>query len=122
MTFNEIVSILVIGLAAGFLSGSMGIGGAIIVVPSLVFVMGLTMHQAQGTSLALMTMPVMLIATFNYYRTGNVNLKYAGIMACTFVVGGFLGSKLSLYMPESILRKIFGVLIIIIALKMIFSK
>ncbi len=122
MSLSEVVIVLAIGMAAGFLSGSMGIGGAIVVVPSLVFIMGLTMQQAQGTSLALMTMPVMIVATFNYYRSGNVNIKYAAIMACTFVIGGFLGSKLSLQMPEAIMRKLFGFLIIIIALKMIFSK
>jgi len=122
MTLNEVISILAIGLAAGFLSGSMGIGGAIVVVPSLVFIMGLTMQQAQGTSLALMTIPVMLVATLNYYRSGNVNIRYAVIMASTFVIGGYLGSKLSLQMPEVTIRKIFGVLIIIIGVKMIFGK
>ena len=122
MTVNEIVSILAIGLTAGFLSGSLGIGGAIVVVPSLVFFMGLTMHQAQGTSLALMTIPVMFVAAFNYYKAGNVNFKYAAIMAITFIVGGYLGSKLSLYLPETALRKMFGVIIIFIALKLIFSK
>jgi len=122
MTINEIISILAIGLIAGFLSGSLGIGGAIVVVPSLVFFMGLTMHQAQGTSLTLMTIPVMFVAAYNYYKAGNVNFKYAAIMACTFIVGGFLGSKLALYLPETILRKIFGVVIIFIALKLIFSK
>jgi uncharacterized protein len=122
MTINEVFFILAIGLVAGFLSGSLGIGGAIVVVPSLVFIMGLSMHQAQGTSLALMTIPVMFVAAFNYYKAGNVNFKYAGIMACTFIIGGFLGSKLSLYMPDALLRKIFGIVIIFIALKLIFSK
>jgi len=84
--------------------------------------MGLTMHQAQGTSLALMTIPVMFVAAFNYYKAGNVNFKYAAIMAITFIVGGYLGSKLSLYLPETALRKMFGVIIIFIALKLIFSK
>ena len=73
MTLNEVIIILVTGLAAGFLSGSMGVGGGIIVVPSLVFVLGFTTQQAQGTSLALMTMPVMLVATLNYYKAGSVN-------------------------------------------------
>ena len=122
MTFTVVLSILAIGLVAGFLSGSLGIGGAIVMVPSLVFMMGLSMHQAQGTSLALMSIPVMFVAAFNYYKAGNVNLKYAGIMACTFIVGGFLGSKLALYLPESALRKIFGIVIIFVALKLIFSK
>lgn len=122
MTFAEIISILIIGAVAGFFSGSLGIGGAIIVVPSLVFIMGLNMHQAQGTSLALMTIPVMAVAALNYYRAGNVNFKYALIMAITFMIGGFLGSKFSLHMPAPIMRKIFGVIILIISIKMIFSK
>ena len=122
MTFPEIISILIIGAIAGFFSGSLGIGGAIIVVPSLVFIMGLNMHQAQGTSLALMTIPVMAVAALNYYRAGNVNIKYALIMVITFMVGGFLSSKFSLQMPASIMKKIFGVIILLVSLKMIFSK
>lgn len=122
MAFNEIIAFLCIGFAAGLLSGGMGVGGGIIVVPSLVFAMGFTMKQAQGTSLALMTMPVMLIATINYYKAGSVNWKVALLMACTFVIGGFIGSKLSVHVPDKIMRKIFGVFMIIAALKMIFSK
>lgn len=122
MAFNEIIVYLFIGLAAGLLSGGMGVGGGIIVIPSLVFAMGFTMKQAQGTSLALMTMPVMLIATINYYKAGSVNWKVALLMACTFVIGGYIGSKLSIHVPDKLMRKIFGVFMIIAALKMIFSK
>ena len=122
MTVNEIIIVLVIGLAAGFLSGSMGVGGGIVVIPSLVFILGFTMHTAQGTSLALMTIPVMLVATLNYYRSGNVNITVAILMALTFVIGGYIGSKLSIHIPEKIMKKAFGVLMIIAALKMIISK
>ena len=122
MTLNEVIIILVTGLAAGFLSGSMGVGGGIIVVPSLVFVLGFTTQQAQGTSLALMTMPVMLVATLNYYKAGSVNVKVAILMALTFVIGGYIGSKVSVHIPEKIMKKAFGVLMIIAALKMMFSK
>lgn len=122
MAFNEIIVYLFIGLAAGLLSGGMGVGGGIIVIPSLVFAMGFTMKEAQGTSLALMTMPVMLIATINYYKAGSVNWKVALLMACTFVIGGYIGSKLSIHVPDKLMRKIFGVFMIIAALKMIFSK
>ena len=122
MTLNEVIIILVTGLAAGFISGSMGVGGGIIVVPSLVFVMGFTIQQAQGTSLALMTIPVMLVATINYYKAGSVNVKVAIIMALTFVIGGYLGSKVSVHIPEKIMKKAFGVLMIIAAIKMIISK
>jgi len=122
MTLNEIITILGIGLAAGFLSGSMGVGGGIIVIPALVFMMGFSMQQAQGTSLALMTIPVMLVATFNYYRAGYVDIKVALIMAATFVIGGYLGSKLSIHVPAKIMKKAFSVLMILVALKMFFSK
>ena len=122
MSINEIIIFLVIGLIAGFFSGSMGVGGGIIVIPSLVFIMGFTTHQAQGTSLALMTIPVMLVATLNYYRSGNVNLKVAILMALTFVIGGYLGSKLSLNIPEKIMKKSFGILMAVVAIKMIFGK
>jgi uncharacterized protein len=122
MTMNEVIIILVTGLAAGFISGSMGVGGGIIVVPSLVFIMGFTIQQAQGTSLALMTMPVMLVATLNYYKVGSVNVKVALLMALTFVIGGYIGSKVSVHIPEKIMKKAFGVLMIIAAIKMIISK
>lgn len=122
MTVSEIITILGIGLAAGFLSGSMGVGGGIIVIPALVFMMGFTMQQAQGTSLALMTIPVMLVATLNYYRAGFVDVKVALIMAATFVIGGYLGSKLSIHLPAQVMKKAFAVLMMAVALKMLFSK
>ncbi len=122
ITVNEIIIILLTGLAAGFLSGSMGIGGGIIIIPSLVFIMGFTLQQAQGTSLALMTIPVMLVATINYYKAGSVNVKVALLMAITFVVGGYIGSKISVHVPEKIMRKAFGILMIIAAIKMMISK
>ena len=122
MSISEIVIILVIGFAAGFLSGSMGVGGAIIVIPSLMFFLGFKTHMAQGTSLALMTIPVMLVAVINYYRSGNVNLKVALIMAVTFIIGSYLGSILSLNLPEKIMRKTFGVFIFAVSLKLIFGR
>ncbi|MEN8121793.1 MAG: sulfite exporter TauE/SafE family protein [Bacteroidota bacterium] len=119
---SELTIILAIGLAAGFLSGSMGVGGGVIIVPSLVFFMGFSLHHAQGTSLALMTIPVMFVAASNFYKEGFVDIKVALLLAVTFVIGGYLGSKFSIMMPEKIMRKAFGVFMIIVALKMIFSK
>ena len=118
MSVNEIAIILCIGLAAGFLSGSMGVGGAIIVIPALMFFLGFKTHMAQGTSLALMTIPVMAVATINYYRSGNVNLKVAVIMTITFIIGSYIGSKLSLHLPEKIMRKAFGIFIFAVSLKL----
>ena len=122
MSMTELTIILAIGLAAGFLSGSMGVGGGVIIVPSLVFLMGFSLHQAQGTSLALMTIPVMLVAASNFYKEGFVDIKVALLLAVTFIVGGYLGSKFSIMMPEKFMRKAFGVFMIFVALKMIFSK
>jgi len=122
MSVGELATILTIGLAAGLLSGTMGVGGGVIIVPSLVFFMGFSLHLAQGTSLALMTIPVMLVAASNFYKEGFVDIKVALLLAVTFIVGGYLGSKFSIMMPEKIMRKAFGVLMIFVALKMIFSK
>ncbi len=122
MTFNEILIILIIGLSAGLLNGSMGVGGGILIVPALVFILGFSMRQAQGTSLALMTIPVMLAAAINYYKEGYINVKVALLMAFTFVIGSYLGSKLAMHIPEKFMKKAFGVLMIIAAIKMITSK
>jgi uncharacterized membrane protein YfcA len=122
MKMQDIFIILLIGLAAGFLSGSMGVGGGIIIVPALVFLMGFSLHQAQGTSLALMTIPVMIIAASNFYKQGYIDIKVALVLAITFMIGGYFGSKFSIMMPEKIMRKSFGIFMLLVALKMIFSK
>jgi uncharacterized membrane protein YfcA len=100
MTTQTIFILVVIGLLAGILSGFVGVGGGIIIVPALVFMLGFTQHQAQGTSLFVLSIPVVILATMNYWKTGNVNWKYGLIIALTFVVGGYIGSKLSLKMSK----------------------
>jgi uncharacterized membrane protein YfcA len=122
MTLNELIIVLAIGLTAGFLSGSMGIGGAIIVIPSLMFFLGFSTQQAQGTSLALMTIPVMLVSAINYYQAGKVNIKIALIMSITFIIGGYIGSKLSVNLPEKVIRKAFAVLLLAVSIKMFLGK
>ena len=122
MTIYEIIIILIIGFAAGMFSGAMGVGGGVIIVPALVFFAGFSLHKAQGTSLALMTIPVMLVAAYNYHKEGYVNIKVALILALTFIVGGYIGSKLSIMLPEKIIRKVFATFLIFVAVKMFFSK
>ena len=122
MTIYEIIIVLIIGFAAGMFSGTMGVGGGVIIVPALVFFTGFSLHKAQGTSLALMTIPVMLVAAYNYYKEGYVNIKVALILAITFIVGGYFGSKLSIMLPEKIIRKVFATFLIFVAVKMFFSK
>jgi len=118
-----IVALLVIGFIAGSLSGFVGIGGGMVVVPALIFLLGLTQHQAQGTSLAMMLPPIGILAAVNYYKVGQLDSKliyYAAILAVTFIIGGYFGSKLSLSLSPNVVRKSFGVIMIITAIKMIF--
>ena len=96
MTIQTIIILAVTGLMAGILSGFVGVGGGIIIVPALVFLLGLSQHEAQGTSLFILCMPVVFLAVFNYWKQGQVNWKFGLIIALTFLIGGFIGSKLSL--------------------------
>jgi len=122
MTATQLIILMAIGLLAGLLGGTLGVGGAIIVIPALVLMLGLSQHQAQGTSLAFMIPPVTILAALNYSKQGYVNWKFALVLSLTFLVGAYLGSMISFNLPEKVLRKIFGFFIIIIALRMIFSK
>jgi len=122
MTVTQIIILAIIGLIAGIFSGSLGVGGAIIVIPALVFFLGLSQHQAQGTSLAFMIPPVTLLAVINYWKQGYVNWKFALILALMFFIGAYIGSTISVNIPEKILKKIFGALLLFVAAKMIFSK
>ena len=122
MDTMTIISLVVIGLLAGFLSGTMGIGGSVVMMPLLILWLGFTQHQAQGTSLAVLSIPVTLLAAFNYYKEGHVNWKFAAIIAVTFILGGYLGSKLAISLNQALLKKLFGGILLLVALKMIFGK
>lgn len=122
MTTSVLVILVIIGIFTGVMAGMLGIGGAIIMVPALVFILGLSQQSAQGTSLAVMLPPIGIIAAWNYYKAGQVNLKFAMILAICFIVGSYFGSKLSLNLPESVLRKVFGILLLLVAAKMLLSK
>jgi len=120
MSIQTILLLAIIGLAAGVLSGMIGIGGGIIIVPALVFILGFSQQKAQGTSLGLLLLPVGILAVFNYYKQGYIDIKVIGIMCVTFVLGGWLGSKLSLSMPQETVKKIFAILLMVVAAKMLF--
>jgi uncharacterized protein len=122
MTVQQIISLLIIGLAAGILGGMFGIGGGILVIPCLVFFMGMNQHEAEGTNLAFMLAPVGLLAVMNYYKHGYINIKYSIIIAIAFVAGAYFGSLFALQIPSHILKKAFGVFIILVGLKMIMGK
>lgn len=122
MTLVQVITIIIIGLAAGFSGGILGVGGAIVVIPSLILILGFSQHQAQGTALAFMLPPVTLLATINYWKAGYVNWKVALILSVTFFVGAYFGSMLSIQLPAKVLKKIFGIFMLFVALKIIFSK
>lgn len=121
MTISTLFMLLCIGLLAGILSGLVGVGGGIIMIPLLVM-MGMSQHQSQGTSLAVLAVPVTAIAAFNYYKEGYVDWKYAAVIAVFFVIGGFIGSKFAVQIDQKILKKIFGIILLFVAGKLIFGK
>lgn len=120
MTIQTVIILITLGLAAGILSGLVGVGGGIIIVPTLVLLLGFSQKQAQGTSLAILLLPVGIIAVSEYYRGGYINIKYALIMAATFVVGSYFGSKLAISIPDDKLKKIFAIVLMLLSLKMLF--
>lgn len=113
---------LLLGLTAGTLSGVFGIGGGIILIPGLVFLAGLSQHEAQGTALAIMLLPIGLLAVLRYYHSGYVHLYIAMFICIGFLLGGFLGANIAVATPNLLLRKIFGAFLMIVAIQTIFSK
>ena len=122
MNLTTIIILIVIGLMTGVFGGMFGVGGAVIMIPALVYFLGVDQHTAQGTSVAIMLPPIGLFAAYNYYKAGQVNIWYAVIIAIAFMAGGYFGSKIALNLPENLMKKIFGIVLILVALRMIFSK
>ncbi len=122
MSTTVLLLLIVIGLVTGAMSGLLGIGGAIIMIPALVYLLGFNQQLAQGTSLAVMLPPIGIIAAYNYYKAGEMNLKYALIVAGFFIIGSYFGSKLAIQLPQQALRKIFAILLLVVAAKMLLSK
>jgi uncharacterized protein len=122
MSIADAFIIILIGFMAGILSGTLGIGGGIVVVPGLILILGFTQHQAQGTSLVMMVPPVVILAAYNYYKHGHVNIQTALILIFAFIAGAYLGSILAVNLPDKILRRVFGFFMLFVAVKMIFGK
>ena len=119
MSTETILLLIIVGLAAGIMSGMVGVGGGIIVVPALVFFLGFSQHEAQGTSLGLLLLPVGILAVLNYYNKGYIDIRVVLIMSFAFILGGWLGSKLSLALPQEIVKKIFAVVLLYTAIRML---
>ena len=133
MEITTFITLLFIGLFAGIASGYVGIGGGIIIIPSLIYFLGLGQHQAQGVSLALMLPPIGVLAFYKYFQSGSFNLEiegqivenkllnYALIIAVFFVIGGWLGAKWSLKTPVHVVKLVFGSFMLYASIKMILS-
>ncbi len=119
---NTIIILLAVGLVAGFLSGLIGIGGGIVIVPILVYALHINQKQAQGTTLFMFMLPIGILGVYNYYKDGQVDFKSALIMCATFIIGSYFGSKTALSIDTKIVKQIFGGMIILIGIKMLFDK
>lgn len=119
MTLHLVLLLSLIGLTAGILAGMVGVGGGIIVVPALVFFLGFSQKEAQGTSLGLLLLPIGILAVLNYYNKGLIDVKVVGIMALGFLIGGFLGSKLALAISEAALKRTFAVVLFYTGFRML---
>lgn len=114
--------LILLGLAAGILSGLIGIGGGIIIVPALVLWFGMSQQLAQGTTLALLLPPIGILAVITYYKQGMVDFRVAGLIILGFVIGGMLGAKIATGLTSPVLERIFGGVLLLISLKMLFIK
>lgn len=113
---------ILVGLAAGVLSGLVGVGGGILVVPALVYFFGFTQHQAQGTTLAMMVPPIGILAAWAYYSQGHVDIRTAALLCAGFLIGGYIGGRAAVSLSSPALTKAFGAVLLVVSLKMLFSK
>ena len=113
---------VLLGIAAGMLSGLIGIGGGVIIVPALIFLFGFSQHQAQGTTLALLVPPIGLPAAWAYFKHGYVNFEVAMLVCVGFFLGGFIGAKLATGVSSVVLERVFGIAMLVVGLKMLFAR
>ena len=116
---TEIVAFVVLGLLAGALSGLIGIGGGVIIVPALIFLFHFTQHRAEGTTLAMLIPPVGILAVMPYYRNGHVDIRAAALICLGFVFGGWLGGHFANTLPPATLQRVFGGVLMLLALRML---
>jgi uncharacterized membrane protein YfcA len=120
LTISVIIILLLVGIFSGALSGLIGVGGGIIIVPCLVYFLAFSQKMAQGTSLGILLLPAGILGVIQYYKQGHIDFKVVVIVALGFVVGNFIGSKLALAISDVVLKKIFAVVLILVAVKILF--
>ena len=123
MSITLVLTLVLIGILAGLFSGFMGVGGGVVMIPLMVLLLGFSQHQAQGMSLAVLAVPVTLLAAYNYHRSGHfIDWRFALTIAVCFVIGGYLGSKLAVKIDQTMLRRIFALVLLVAAVKLFFGK
>jgi uncharacterized protein len=120
MDIQTVLIVVLVGIAAGMLGGMVGVGGGLIIVPALVYLLGFSQKTAQGTSLGLIMLPVGILGVLQYYKQGHVDFKVVALLAIGFLLGSYLGSKVALRLPQDTVKKIFAVFMIVMAVKMLF--
>ena len=120
MSLHTIIVLVLVGLAAGMLSGLVGVGGGIIIVPALVLFLGFSQKAAQGTSLGILLLPVGILGIVQYYKEGYVNVGYVATIAIAFLVGSFFGARLAISLSDEKVKRIFAIVLMLIAIKMLF--
>lgn len=122
MDVQTLIILIIIGILAGMLGGMVGVGGGIIIVPALVYFLGFSQKMAQGTSLGILLLPVGLLGVFQFYKEGYVDIKVVLIISAGFFAGSYFGSKLALSLSQETVKKVFAILLILVALKMLFFE
>ncbi len=121
MDISVVIILIFIGLLGGILSGIFGIGGGTILVPALIFILGYSQHMAQGTTLGMLLPPVGILAVWAYYKKGLIDLRASMLLALGFIIGSLIGAKIAVALPQNILRKLFALFLLIIAIRMFFK-
>jgi uncharacterized membrane protein YfcA len=119
---SQLLILVLVGLLAGALSGFVGVGGGIIIVPAMIYFMNMNQMQAQGVSLALLMLPVGILGVMNYYKAGHIQFNYVLIIAVGFVLGNYFGSKYAMRVPEHKIKFLFALLMLFVAVQMLWKS
>src|ERR1043165_3387617 len=123
MSIHTILILILVGIAAGMLGGLVGVGGGIIIVPSLIYFCAFSQKMAQGTSLGILLLPIGILGVIQYYKAGYVDMKYVLLISAGFLAGSYFGSKIALSLPQETVKKIVAIILILVAVKMlVFDK